>query len=463
MDENDILVGELEVDVFSQLRVARGYLEGEVHSRLGFTILMHVLHDLATEQRLFLLEDCPEPLQAALLDVFRVIVGRARDDEDFFASSHNYLCHVADCTIGASYLLHAGVLSVFVAYFEDGHARRSHAIYLLCCALHSPRTRNSYVQLAIEHGLAAEVLAHLPTPDAAPEDAEQHAWNLALNWIGGSDLGARFLLPYVPQVIDALRSHGATQQSSVTLTLILANFSAFLDDDPEDRAALLRTGLADVLLTTAQSGDIRSGSVGALMGLINLRAHMGDEPLLAVDTRMISSLLQCLAFSLESRSQENILWSPWHPAQAIANLCLRRDIVPRLVVAGFVPLLARIVANDYEGNQAEPEKDELYAIKALALMSDAASATATNLGLGSILRTKATSARSSAAGAWASVVNEGFRGRLGYVLPLADLARRAYRHAAQREDFAEYMASVQTLALPRRLKDILSYGLTSLN
>lgn len=452
-------------DILQTLRDIRANLEFDVFFsiRLGFAMLMEVIYDrLVTRHHVYLAEDCPEAWREALLDIFRFIVQRARDDTDFFAISHDFMCHVADVAVGASFFLHADVLSFFLRRFADDGALRSSAIYFFCCALHSPRTRNQYVQMAISSGLADRVLAHLPTSDAANENNEQHAWNLALNWIGGSDIGARFLLPHVPRVIEALARCEASQQISVTLTLILANFSAFLDDDPESRAQLLDAGLVETLLETAISGNIRGGSVGALMGLINLRVHVGESPALVVSDAMLSSLLQCLAFSLESRSQENILWSPWHPAQAVANLCLRADMHLRIIDAGFVPMLVRIAEGSYEGNQAEPEKDELYACKALAALSDSIDPIARSPHLLETLIAKTQSAETKEARAWAAVVVDAHRGKVGHLLPLALLARRAFRQSVQRAGFALYVDDVTRMRIPHQIKEILTYGIKSI-
>lgn len=132
-----------------------------------------------------------------------------------------------------------------------------------------------------------------------------HAHFLAINWFGGCEIGARVLVDHVALLVAAMNAIKEDQR--VTLLLTIANLSAYLSEDEDALQTLLDNGIAAPLIACAQSGNIRSGSVGSLMGLLNLRAHIRPEVGFRVAQSMVDQLIQCFFFSLEGQPQENIL------------------------------------------------------------------------------------------------------------------------------------------------------------
>ena len=61
-------------------------------------------------------------------------------------------------------------------------------------------------------------------------------------------------------------------------------------------------------------------------------------------------------------------WSPNHPAQALAALALRVEYLPMVVNSGVLPLLVDIIRPSEPSKQAEPARDERYALQALKVL-----------------------------------------------------------------------------------------------
>jgi hypothetical protein len=216
-------------------------------------------------------------------------------------------CMLVDSSLGASICLQHNILaSLTDVIMGNCPDTASSGLFSLCCLLHSPSTRDAFVTAIAQSPLLPRLIHVLHDYTAQPNwTTYNHASLLALNWVGGGAVGSRVLIPYVPDLLAALNAEGETPR--VTLLLSLANLPAYLDDDANGVLALRQHGLVAPLLESVHGKNIAQGCVGALMGLLNLHAHLGDAPELELDQDMVNMLAACLQCALRSESQDNIL------------------------------------------------------------------------------------------------------------------------------------------------------------
>eukprot|EP00730_Choanoeca_flexa_P018326 TRINITY_DN8903_c0_g1_i1.p1 TRINITY_DN8903_c0_g1~~TRINITY_DN8903_c0_g1_i1.p1 ORF type:complete len:467 (+),score=111.20 TRINITY_DN8903_c0_g1_i1:248-1648(+) len=312
--------------------------------------------------------ELPAELSAALGGFFRKLTqlfGRLPLTERVF-------CMTVDSNLGASLCLKYNVMELLVDNILNGNNDVAIAsLFSFCCVLHCPVSRDAFVAKVAQLPLLPRLIEVLKDYTATPSWSNfNHAHLLALNWLGGGALGSRMLIPYIPDIVQALHAEGHTPR--VTLLLCLANLPAYMDEDADALNELRNQGIVAPLVASVEGRNIAQGCVGALMGLLNMRAHVGSDVAFEMDMQLTEMLVACLQCALRSESQDNILWSPNHPAQAMAAMALRPDYIPLLVQSGALPLLVDIIRPTDTGKQAEPDRDELMAVKAIRAIAQRA-------------------------------------------------------------------------------------------
>ena len=248
-------------------------------------------------------EELPAILATELGHVMRAMVrsfGRIKSAERAF-------CVLADRPLGASLCQDHHVLELLIETISGQNEDAAKAaLFAVCSMLHSPLTRDWFVDRLTKSAVLPKLLAVLEDYTSNPVwTSYNHAALLALNWIGGSHVGSRFLIPHVPKLVRALAAEGETAR--VTLLLTAANLPAYMSEDELALESLRRQGLIEPLLPHARLKKVSAGSVGAIMGLLNLRAHLGEEAAFEMDEDMTVLLVDCLSHALRSESQGNIL------------------------------------------------------------------------------------------------------------------------------------------------------------
>eukprot|EP00054_Salpingoeca_dolichothecata_P012750 m.70709 g.70709 ORF g.70709 m.70709 type:complete len:435 (-) comp20104_c0_seq5:33-1337(-) len=268
---------------------------------------------------------------------------------------------------GSPLLAEAQVVHAFKPLFTHPVVSiRTSAMYVYCCALHNAQTRNEMARQTIECDLVVPMLSSLS--DEHISDAKF----LSLNWFGGCETGTVYLLDHLDKIIGAYQD--PRYDSCVrSLRLMLANMPALLTS-PEKKNVMVQAGVVDVLLPYLETRCIEGGYVGVLMGMANLSIVCPDKvgEALRLDDNTTRDLVQCLDFAIKGVAQENILWSPWEPAQGIACLCaLHPENNTMLLKHGILPLLLKCLSPDLYllNTQADCSQDQLGALRALEVLA----------------------------------------------------------------------------------------------
>ena len=330
------------------------------------------------------LEDAPEDMQILLLSLMRLLLrgvgltavphgsssssgtsavtGPPQPLPRFvFSDCMHALLRLFDCPLGGSLFVAVdGVASMVGAGFEKlfmeepNSEKTEVACAVLCVAMHAPPTHNTIAKSMHAHGIAdwlwvqvdaalEACAAVLPATGPLPP---QHIM-LLLNWYAGCEWGTIDTLPRIEKVLSLLQVAQGGQQGQQELSLLLcvANLGAFLEGRPDLWATMRSCGAAEVLaavvadMEEAKAGpetmawyhSIRSGAAGAIMGLLNIRAHVpasgraggghGPPPrLLRLTYAHVRMLEESLFHAVHDRSHGNIIWAPWQPMQSLCAL-----------------------------------------------------------------------------------------------------------------------------------------------
>lgn len=454
-------------------------------------------------------------LADALADLQRALLRHV--DQEISAV---FLVCIVDNTLGACLALQRpGLWELLMDAMTDApeNTRTSNALTVYCNLLHPPTTRDAFAQRTAESPLLQRLLEVLQTttraaeaavaahraaleqaeaghnvgagaapaqgggeedrgnllffvpgnaPAGNPNDAlapqmtrYEHLSLLALNWFGGSAIGARLLVPHVPDIVAAVASSRWRPGRHVMLLLTLANIPAYVEDDRAVCEAMVAHGALPTLIACARTRRVEEGSVGALMGLLNLRAHLGPDPAYTVEAADLSTLTACMHCALSSESHGNILWSPNHPAQAIANLARLPSAAPLIAQASLVDMLIEAMRGQATGTQAEPERDELYAARALRILAQRSNLKQLAPHAIDHLQWAAAEGRTPAARDEAAQALEACMVPGPSMLSLSTLCRRALRRSYG-PGFDAYSAKIDELDLPCGLRQFLLYDLS---
>jgi hypothetical protein len=451
-------------------------------------------------------------LADALADLQRALLRHVEQE-----ISAVFLVSIVDNTLGACLMLQRpGLWDLLMDAMTDApqNTRTSNALTVYCNLLHPPTTRDAFAQRTAESPLLQRLLAVLQSttraaevavaarraalehaeggrnlgegaapareegrgnllffvpgnaPAANPNDAlapqmtrYEHLSLLALNWFGGSAIGARLLVPHVPDIVAAVASSRWRPGRHVMLLLTLANIPAYVEDDRAVCEAMVAHGALPTLIACARTRRVEEGSVGALMGLLNLRAHLGPDPAYTVGADDLSTLTACMLCALSSESHGNILWSPNHPAQAIANLARLPSAAPLIAQAGLVDMLIEAMRGQATGTQAEPERDELYAARALRILAQRSNLKQMAPHAIDHLQWAASEGRTPAARDEAAQALEACMVPGPSMLSLSTLCRRALRRSYG-PGFDAYSAKINELDLSSGLRQFLLYDLS---
>eukprot|EP01147_Barroeca_monosierra_P001888 gene1888-4982_t len=402
---------------------------------------------------------------------------------------------LADTPLGGSICLHCRAIEVVEneirtaeRFMDEATMQKIRSVYFLLigCMLHCPRTRDALAFQVFESSICKDIFRLVTSHEKNDVSwtHELHAAFLALNWLGGCQVGTQFLLDH----LDMLNACIQKFESRVEIILTLANMGAYLQGNVAALQRLARSDTIKSLMKCASSRIVHQGSVGALMGLLSMHMHLdsshpmafchpendvmitnelrvtphdtcsnqtnngldgvsdddseGTSAFLArtnqiypnsvyeVTSEDIHHLFDALELSLLNEAHGNILWSPWHPCQAIAAICLRPSLIPVLLNRDCICLLLQVLGASTNGRQAEPIRDEQYATKAfreLARYSEVLLRSSRANEVIRCLKKVATQGRSLTARLYAVDALEALDVIIGNDLSLAQLCRRKIR------------------------------------